>query len=38
MAGPARSRDNHPVNPRGGTGFGVIGFYNFVKNLSKDFH
>jgi len=34
MAGPARSRNNDPLNPTGGTGFGVIGFINFLKTLS----
>jgi leucyl aminopeptidase len=34
MAGPARSRNNDPLAPTGGTGFGVIGFINFLKTLS----
>ena len=34
MAGPARSRNNDPLKPTGGTGFGVIGFINFLKTLS----
>ena len=34
MAGPARSRNNDPLTPTGGTGFGVIGFINFLKTLS----
>jgi len=36
MAGPARSRSNDVINPSGGTGFGVIGFYNFIKNKVTD--
>ncbi len=34
MAGPARSRNNDSLTPTGGTGFGVIGFINFLKTLS----
>ena len=34
MAGPARSRNNNPLTPTGGTGFGIIGFINFLKTLS----
>jgi len=34
MAGPARSRNNNPLTPTGGTGFGVIGFINFLKTLN----
>jgi leucyl aminopeptidase len=33
IAGPARSRDNDPLTPRGGTGFGVLGLYNFFKSI-----
>ena len=36
MAGPARSRNNNVINPSGGTGFGVIGFYNFIKSKVTD--
>jgi leucyl aminopeptidase len=36
MAGPARSRSNNVINPSGGTGFGIIGFYNFIKNKVTD--
>ena len=36
MAGPARSRSNDVINPSGGTGFGIIGFYNFIKNKVTD--
>lgn len=36
MAGPARSRDNNVINPSGGTGFGIIGFYNFIKSKVTD--
>ncbi len=32
IAGPARSRSNNSIYPEGGTGFGVIGFYNFICN------
>jgi len=32
IAGPARSRKNNSIYPEGGTGFGVIGFYNFICN------
>ena len=34
IAGPARSRDNDPLTPKGGTGFGVIGLYNFLRSLN----
>ena len=34
IAGPARSRDNDPLTPRGGTGFGVLGLYNFFKSIT----
>ncbi len=36
IAGPARARSSSPLNPEGGTGFGVIGFINFFKFLSKN--
>ncbi len=34
IAGPARSRDNDPVHSKGGTGFGVLGLYNFFSKLT----
>ncbi len=36
IAGPGRSRSNTAIYPEGGTGFGVIGFYNFLDNQSKN--
>ena len=36
IAGPARARSSSPLTPEGGTGFGVIGFINFFKFLSKN--
>ena len=36
MAGPARSRNNDVITPSGGTGFGVVGFYNFIKSKATD--
>ena len=36
IAGPGRSRSNNAIYPEGGTGFGVIGFYNFLDNQSKN--
>ncbi len=36
IAGPARSRNSTPLNPEGGTGFGVIGLTNFLKSLSRN--
>ena len=32
IAGPARSRTSNSIYPEGGTGFGVIGYYNFISN------
>tara|TARA_B100001113_G_scaffold282425_1_gene237411 strand:+ start:6440 stop:7798 length:1359 start_codon:yes stop_codon:yes gene_type:complete len=32
IAGPARSRSSNSIYPEGGTGFGVLGFYNFLTN------
>jgi len=32
IAGPARSRTSNSIYPEGGTGFGVIGYYNFIFN------
>jgi len=32
IAGPARSRSNNSIYPEGGTGFGVIGYFNFICN------
>ena len=37
IAGPARARSGSALNPEGGTGFGVIGFLNFFKLLSKNY-
>jgi len=36
IAGPGRSRSNNVIYPEGGTGFGVIGFYNFLDDQSKN--
>ena len=32
IAGPARSRSNNSIYPEGGTGFGVLGYFNFLTN------
>ena len=32
IAGPARSRSNNSIYSEGGTGFGVIGYFNFIFN------
>ena len=32
IAGPARSRSDNSIYPEGGTGFGVIGYFNFICN------
>ena len=37
IAGPARARSGSALNPEDGTGFGVIGFLNFFKLLSKNY-
>ncbi len=31
IAGPGRSRSNTSIYPEGGTGFGVVGYFNFIK-------
>jgi len=36
IAGPGRSRSNTTIYPEGGTGFGVIGFYNFLNDQAKN--
>ena len=36
IAGPGRSRSNNAIYPEGGTGFGVVGFYNFLDDQSKN--
>ena len=33
IAGPARSSDNELVRGKGATGFGVMGLFNFIKNI-----
>ena len=33
IAGPARSPDNELVRGKGATGFGVMGLFNFIKNI-----
>ena len=35
IAGPARSRSSNSIYPEGGTGFGVLGFFNFLTNESN---
>ena len=32
IAGPARSRSSNSIYPEGGTGFGVLGYFNFLAN------
>ncbi len=32
IAGPARSRSSNSIYPEGGTGFGVLGYFNFLTN------
>ena len=32
IAGPARSRSSNAIYPEGGTGFGVLGYFNFLAN------
>ena len=34
IAGPARSSDNDLVRGKGATGFGVMGIYNYIKNIN----
>ncbi len=34
IAGPARSSDNELVRGKGATGFGVMGLFNFIKNIT----
>ena len=36
IAGPGRSRSNNAIYSEGGTGFGVVGFYNFLDYQSKN--
>ena len=36
IAGPGRSRSNNAIYSEGGTGFGVVGFYNFLDDQSKN--
>ena len=35
IAGPARSRSSNSIYPEGGTGFGVLGYFNFITNEAK---
>ena len=34
IAGPARSRSSSSLYPEGGTGFGVLGYFNFLAKES----
>ena len=34
IAGPGRSRENSLVYPKGGTAFGLISLFNFIKNFN----
>ncbi len=36
IAGPGRSRSSSPVYPEGGTGFGVLGYFNFIVEQSNN--
>ena len=36
IAGPARSRSSSSIYPEGGTGFGVIGYFNFLANEANN--
>jgi len=36
IAGPGRSRSSSSIYPEGGTGFGVLGFFNFLLEQSKN--
>ena len=36
IAGPGRSRSNDTIYPEGGTGFGVLGYFNFLLDQSKN--
>ena len=36
IAGPGRSRSSSPVYPEGGTGFGVLGYFNFLAEQSSN--
>ena len=36
IAGPGRSRSSSPVYPEGGTGFGVLGYFNFLVEQSSN--
>ena len=36
IAGPGRSRSNDTIYPEGGTGFGVLGYFNFLLDQSNN--
>ena len=36
IAGPARSRSSSSIYPEGGTGFGVLGYFNFLTNEANN--
>ena len=36
IAGPARSRSSSSIYPEGGTGFGVLGYFNFLKKEANN--
>jgi len=36
IAGPARSRSSNSIYPEGGTGFGVLGYFNFLTNEANN--
>jgi len=36
IAGPGRSRSSSSIYPEGGTGFGVLGYFNFLLEQSKN--
>ncbi len=36
IAGPGRSRSSSAIYPEGGTGFGVLGYFNFLLDQSKN--
>jgi len=36
IAGPGRSRSSSAIYPEGGTGFGVLGYFNFIMEQSKN--
>jgi len=35
IAGPGRSRSSNTIYSEGGTGFGVLGYFNFLHAQSK---